>query len=191
MAGIIDLASTGITGLLAATVAGDAVRFEQLFTSGVVTFLGNVAFNPTTAGIVGTATNNNAASGTVGEYVASVSTSNTNYPTTLQYGDLTSISLTAGDWDVSAQISAALISGVVTQIRIGISTTTGNSGTGLTEGDTLMIFPGPTATNNQGSNIETLRVSLSGTTTHYLKYYASYTVAAPIANGRISARRVR
>jgi len=65
----------------------------------------SIIFNPTTGGILGTTTNNNASAGYVGEFVSSevligsaVSIS-ANTAT-----DLTSISLTAGDWDVWANV---------------------------------------------------------------------------------------
>lgn len=140
--------------------------------------------------IRGTTTNDSATAAFVGEYVSSVA-GYTNFPTTDQYGDLTSISLTAGDWDVSVAFETVYGTATVTQVITGISTTTGNSGTGLVDGDSSVRCVGPTATADASLSIPCLRASLSGTTTYYLKYRSQYTVATPQAKGRISARRVR
>lgn len=141
--------------------------------------------------VVGTATNDNAPTGRLGEYLSSSDLVGKNFPTSAQYGDFVQISLTPGDWDVSAVLDVAYISGAVTQVRMGISTTSGNSSTGLNEGDNFVLGLGPTATNNFTFSIPSYRISLAATTIHYFKYYAVYTVGAPLGVGRISARRVR
>lgn len=144
-----------------------------------------------TSGIIGTTTNNNAAAGSVGEYVESV-VSAVNFPTSTQYGDATSISLTAGDWDVTLNYEAGFVSGVISGMNLGISTTTGNSTTGLVAGSNYQrsVFI-PTAVSNQDSCIANWRLSLSATTTVYAKFQATYTVGAPQFTGRLSARRLR
>lgn len=151
--------------------------------NGVKTFAGQLIGK-------GTATNDNAAAGFIGEYVSSV-VSAVSFPTTDNYGDLTSISLTAGDWNVSGSFLATINGATVTQVIIGISTTSGNSGTGLVDGDSSNRAIGPTATYDSSTFVPVLRVSLSATTTYYLKFRAQYTVATPRASGRLSARRVR
>lgn len=140
--------------------------------------------------IRGTTTNDNAATGFVGEYVESV-VAVTNFPTAGQYGDLTSISLTAGDWDVSAFISATANGSTFTDWYIGISTTSGNSATGLVVGSNFSNSFGATAAYDSPQTIPGYRMSLSGTTTVYLKYRGGYSVATPKAAGRLSARRMR
>ena len=126
----IAMGSNKVTGLAAGSVNGDALRYEQLIglyllltggtMSGAIAMGSNkitgltngssasdaAAFGQVpviTAGqIVGTATNDSATAGNVGEYVSSAVTPA--YPITLtstQYADVTSISLTAGDWDVT------------------------------------------------------------------------------------------
>jgi hypothetical protein len=67
----------------------------------------SVTFSPTTGGIVGTTTNDNAGAGKVGEFISSVIT--TGAPVTFTSAtpkDLTSIVLSAGDWDVFGNIYA-------------------------------------------------------------------------------------
>lgn len=143
-----------------------------------------------TGGIVGVATNSSATAGNVGELITSFQTA-TNAPATTAYGDLTSISLTAGDWDVSLQGEALLNGSVCTAVAFGVSTTTGNSSTGLVSGDNFLgSFP-PTAAANTPLALPFYRASLSGTTIHYFKMNATFSAGTPQFRGRISARRVR
>lgn len=151
----------------------------------------NIAFdNTATHGIVGTTTNDNAAAGNVGEYVSSFASA-TNLPTSGNYGDLTSISLTAGDWDISMNIYLTANGATLAFFTPGVSITSGNSSTGLTSGDNFNVYSGLTAITDLSSAIPGWRRSLASTTTIYLKYRAGYTVATPQASGRLSARRVR
>lgn len=144
-----------------------------------------------TSTIKGTTTNDNALAGNIGEYVESV-VALTNFPGTSNYGDLTSISLTAGDWDVTGIIFLANNGSVTSTYHFGISTTSGNSATGLVEGSNSYDFVlGVTAAGNVTSAIPSYRQSFSTTTTVYLKYRASYTGGPPQAAGRLSARRMR
>ena len=160
--------------------------------NGALTMGGNVSFTTTsTMGIVGSATNDSAAAGNVGEYVVARQSTATNFPTSTQLGDLVSISLTAGDWDVSLVLTANLNGATMTNFRTGISVTSGNSTAGLVAGDNDARGPAPTANNNHTMSIPNYRVSITSTTTHYLKYSATYSAGTPQATGRLSARRVR
>lgn len=126
-----------------------------------------------------------------GEYIESVISSAQNFAATTQYSDLTSISLTAGDWDVSALVQATANGATVPNFSIGISATSGNSATGLVSGSNLLQFAGPTVNYNSGGSVPSFRVSVSSTTTYYLKIRATFSAATPQAVGRLSARRVR
>ena len=141
--------------------------------------------------IKGTTTNNSASAGYVGEVARAVQATAASFPTSGQWGDCTSVSLTAGDWDVSANFYFSANGATVTQVLSGISSTTGNSSTGLVEGDNLAATIGPNSTSGTASAISNFRVSLSGTTTYYAKIFAQYTVATPQYYCRISARRAR
>lgn len=153
-----------------------------------------VSFSPTTGGINGTGTNDNASAGKVGEYVESV-VGFTNIPASTNWGEITSISLTAGDWDVRFFAEYANNTATSPQFfDLGASTTSGNSATGLTLGSTYLelgLNSIPTGSNVAPIGSLTLRFSLSATTTVYLKVRGSYTGTAPQAAGRISARRAR
>lgn len=144
--------------------------------------------------VKGTATNDDAAAGYVGEYVASLVSTPTNGPSSGAWGDLTHISLTAGDWDITAMVSFGTNGASITAapFYLGISTTSGNSNSGLTEGINRRGLVIPTNTYYSGGSIPNYRVSLSGSATYYLKIYCStYTGGPPQATGRISARRIR
>jgi hypothetical protein len=153
---------------------------------------GNDQLIATTSGvrIMGTATNDNAAAGYVGEYVSSV-VSGVSFPATTQYGDATSISLTAGDWDISLNFGMDANGASVTVAQCAISTTSGNSGGGTTFGDNRHAVSLPNATINGSATVANYRMSLASTTTVYAKMTATFTVATPRAYCRLDARRVR
>jgi hypothetical protein len=142
----------------------------------------------------GTTTNNSAASGYIGEYIESV-VGVISAPTSTQYGDLTSISLTAGDWDVTAVTMFNSNGATWSACGNGISVTSGNSGTGLVLGSNRLgsnFASSSTTPIAQSSVIPSYRMSLSSTTTVYLKFTATYSAGTPQTyGGRISARRVR
>lgn len=193
------MGSNKITGLATPTTSGDALSYGNVLNGTTLTLSSttnsNISFdNTATHGIVGTATNNSATAGNVGEYVSSSISTFTNVTTTNQYADLTSISLTAGDWDVSGQVYYFNNGATWTAIVSGISVTSGNSATGLVNGESLLSSSWASSLVTPIENVHTLanlRFSLSGTTTVYLKYRSIYSVGTPQAVGSIRARRVR
>jgi len=133
----------------------------------------------------GTTTNDSASSGQVGEYIDSfvVTASVGTTPTTL-----TSISLTAGDWDLSGCVELNGANGV-TSLLAGINTTT-NSISGLSLGKSYIYAPSSTFAGGLGSaTLPRFRVNISSTTTYYL--IGSLGTTATNCNGYISARRMR
>lgn len=179
-------------GNAVATAIFALLGLAQTFTA-LQTFTSNIAFNPTTAGIVGTTTNDNAASGNVGEQVQSVVGAGS-VGTTAQFFDITSISLTAGDWNVSGVAVYARNGATIIDYSLGISTAAGNSASGLVTGDTFIGWTVTAGVATQGQLSLTLpdvRISIGSTTTIYLKGYSEYSVATPTRTGRITARRVR
>jgi len=146
-------------------------------------------------GIVGTTTNNSAGTGYVGEYVSSTVGTTSSSLTTATAKNLTTISLTAGDWDVSGCIfidGAATTN--VTLLRGNASSTTATINfyaigwAGLSFGTAGVI---PNATGALSVPLPTQRFSLSATTTIYLVGIATFTVSTLTAGGYITARRVR
>lgn len=158
--------------------------------SGTVDLSGTVTISG--QGIIkGTATNDNAAAGYVGEYISS-SVSAVAAPATGNWGDVTSIALTAGDWDIAVNLYLGSITAAsTTQVGYGVSTTSGNSASGLTAGVNLFYYAATTVPGDLSVMIARYRVSLSGSATHYLKLQMLYSAGSPVANATISARRMR
>lgn len=173
------------------TISSNAVLVGATFYQNATIAISTFTFVPSSSGILGTTDGSRANGGIVGESTVSVVTTYTNYPTTAQYGDLTSLLLTAGDWDVTAVLDAQYNGATVNNLRMGISTTSGNSSTGLNAGDNLVFSQGPTIAYDISEEVANFRLSLNTTTQVYLKYFSVYTVAIPQAAGRISARRIR
>lgn len=148
----------------------------------------SITFNPTTGGIVGTTTNDNAAAGYVGEYISSfIPPSSAVSLVTDVSTNITSISLTAGDWDVSG----------LTSTVFSTAGTAGLAGTSLVSASLATYYIGgfqlqPTSTISYASTPAPLqRVSIAITTTVYLVGRANFASGTALCCGFISARRVR
>lgn len=175
--------------------AGSMNDQMTLNASGNVALLsGSLSFSTSGQGIVGTTSNDNAATGNVGQYVQTVGADSAWSTGTGDYGDLGSISLTAGDWDVtgismfynsnSAGLSASIL---------GIGLVSGNSSSGLVYGQNTTYQTGVTSAGYTVTlDVPAYRISLATTTIVYLKGSLSYGGGTPHIGGyRISARRVR
>ena len=139
-----------------------------------------------TPAIKGTGTNDSAAAGYVGEYISSqIPFASATSLTTATAKNVTSISLTAGDWDVSGQVSI-LPSVAIQALSVGISTTSAT----LPDFSLYSNIGGPNMT-SAGLSILTQRISLSATTTVYLVAVASFASGTATACGFIGARRAR
>lgn len=171
-------------------VQGHSTQTNDIFVAETSAGTDIIRATNTNAIIRGTQTNDNAAAGYVGEYIECLQSTNLAFPTTNQYGDLCSVTLTAGDWDLTGTMYAITNGATVTQIALGLSTTSGNSSSGITFGING-VETAPTTATGTSVTIPVYRVSVSGNTTYYLKYLAQYTVATPQGRGRLSARRMR
>ena len=143
----------------------------------------------------GTSTNDSAAAGYIGEYLESKATSAA-VPTSSEYGDVGSLSLTAGDWDVSLNVIVVRNGATMTgnNFQIGIGTATGNNSAGLVNGDNTSQTNGivPNNFSQCSLNVANYRVSIASTTTYYGKIIVvSYSAGSPLVHYRLSARRVR
>lgn len=102
--------------------------------------------------------------------------------------NITSISLTAGVWDVSAV--ALFGGGGATGLLLegSINTTSATRGT---NGDNAVGTSAmPTASGASGVSVPSYRITLTATTTVYLVAFALFTIGALTGFGRISATRV-
>jgi len=143
------------------------------------------------AQILGTTTNNDAAAGIVGEYISSTVLSGAAVPfvTTNVAVNVTSISLTAGDWDVSGNgvIDVGTIS---TQGAFWVSSTSATIPT-LPNGGIVVLNAAFPAGGIYAAATGTVRFSLAATTTVYLSARHTFTGTAGDAYGTLRARRVR
>lgn len=142
----------------------------------------------------GTGTNDSAAAGIVGEIIEStVLVGSVVALTTATSANVTSISLTAGDWDVWGNVwfnPAATTS--ITRMQGAINTTSATLPTAPGAGARFAHSQAALVPNAQiGYPVGQLRISLSGTTTVYLVAEATFTVSTLGAYGYIGARRVR
>ena len=146
----------------------------------------------TTPNIVGTATNDNAAAGSVGQYVeAEVLIASAVTLTTATPANVTSISLTAGDWDVSGNVCTDVAGGtVLTSVESAINTTSATLPTRPGKGSNQK-WDGSLTGTNLGFPVGTRRLSLSATTTVYLVTSMAFTTSTCKAFGFLGARRVR
>jgi len=138
-------------------------------------------------------TNDSAQAGDIGEYVESVITSGSAVTlTTATAKTVTSISLTAGDWDVDGSVALVLAGTTnITDLRASLSTTTNTEDTtpGRFSHTIFTAFaPGAVTFTKE---IAPYRFSLSGTTTIFLIAQGTFTVAGLTAYGLIRARRTR
>jgi len=150
----------------------------------------SITFN-STSGVIGTATNNNAAAGSVGETISSVIANAS--PVTMTSNsatNLTSINLTAGDWDVWGNISFLSFgtnpAGLFGWVSSSSATAPDNS---LLSGPSYTV--GQTFSSPYGFAVPQLRFSLSTTTTIYISAFLSNTSGDGTACGGIYARRRR
>jgi hypothetical protein len=154
------------------------------------TMTGGTFGSPTinTPNIVGTATNDAAAAGSVGELMTnSVGTTALTSTISINVGQL---SLTAGDWEVYLFVRfSGAGSTITTDTHIGINTVSA----------TLPSFALGQSNQWRGSITDLIdtriagpfRVSLASTTTYYGVANATFTVAGLNASGTLRARRVR
>ena len=128
-----------------------------------------------------------AATGQVGEYLSAQSTAAA--ITTATPANLAAISLTAGDWDI--QGLSEFIGGtgcIPTLLRSEISVSSA-SFAGFGQGTLLNGSFGTATTNRQSTN--TVRISLTATTTVYLVGQSNFSGGTMTARGLIRARRIR
>ena len=151
-----------------------------------------------TNGLVGTTTNNNANAGSVGEVVSSSVAVGSAVALTTASGaftgkTITSISLTAGDWDVFGVVginNAATTN--FTASAGGINTVADTLNSAYEEETRFAYGAAGFVPNNVFSfAFPTTRVSIASTTTYYLIGYASFSISTATAFGRITARRMR
>ena len=149
----------------------------------------SITFSPTTGGIVGTTTNDSAAAGKVGEIVtASVTAASATSIATATPVNITSISLTAGQWLVvgNGGITFAGANGQFAGFWISTTSATLPDGS-LRTGLSLVTGTMSVASHACGPVV----LQLAGTTTVYLSAQCTFATSTAIRYGSITAIRSR
>ena len=141
----------------------------------------------------GTATNDSAASGDIGEIVESeILVGSAVSLTSGAAANVTSISLTAGDWDVWGNVVYNPAGTTTLSLEVAwISTTSATLPTSPNKGAITNIWNAPGAGNADSLSAGMRRISVASTTTVYLGAFAVFAVSTCSAYGYIGARRVR
>lgn len=144
--------------------------------------------------VKGTSTNDSASAGYVGEVISStVAQGSAVSISSATYGVVTSISLSAGDWDVQGQLAFIGTPTGITQFLGGINSS--NSTVGNVEDLASSRFGLDCASYSlatpQVFSVAPCRVSVSTTTTYYLLGRMSFSGGSASVCGRIWARRAR
>lgn len=170
------------------TASNGAVTFDATGAGAGFTFSDLVI---PSAGIRGTATNDNATTGNIGEIVTSTVSSGSAVSMAVSGTayDVTSISLTAGDWDVSGNVVYNLTGATVTLWTGSFNSTSATHAAAQFLQRSSDATTALTQTAAKGMAVATRRVSVSATTTIYLVASANYSVGSVDAYGFIQARR--
>jgi len=142
--------------------------------------------------LAGVTNGGNASAGNIGEYISSsVAAGSAVSLTSGSFVNITSISLTAGDWDVWGTIATSANASTVCSGLSGSISTTSATGGSVTSGAYVGIYVTFGTGEGQVIPVGTTRLSLSATTTVYLVCYSLFSVSTLAGYGFIGARRVR
>lgn len=140
----------------------------------------------------GTATNDNAAAGEIGEYIsASVVVGSAVPLTTAVAANVTSISLTAGDWDVWGNVIYNPTGSTVITSAYGLINNVSATVPTAPNGGAFNGWVGNITGSGMALPTGSIRYSLSATTTIYLVAYSAFSASTNGAYGFIGARRAR
>lgn len=192
VSGIVSAGSVNTTGDIKCNqLTASALNVTSTFTIANLSVTSTVSaatFFPTsTSGIIGTKTNNNAAAGSVGEYIESVVTLGS--PVSLSTGatsNITFIPLTAGDWDVEG-LAGFAAGGTPTSLSAAISTTS-SAFPADNLGPTLNA--GFSASSLNAVAIQARRISIATSTNAFLVANATFS-STMSSYGLVRARRTR
>ena len=147
-------------------------------------------FTNTTLGITGTATNNNAAVGVVGQLISSIVLASSPVALTDNIAaNITSIALTAGDWNVWGNVR--LNGSTFNMDGAGVWASTVSAVQPTTEKVNAFEVDVGNELSVWGSSIPYQRVSLAAPATLYLSTQCGFSTGTVAASGQIFARRAR
>jgi hypothetical protein len=175
---------TALTGAVTAFGPGSA---NSGFTAGT-TGTGAVVLAKSPA-IHGTTTNDNAAAGVIGEYISADVVTPGSSQTSGAVGDIASIALTAGDWDVEGVIVFQPAGGTLaTAYEAWV-----NNASATPPAQEFRSVQQISFAAGAGQNLAAprRRFSLAASGTIYLSCYLTFSISTMTAYGQVSARRVR
>lgn len=193
-------ATQGSIGPGTGTTRGVTLSQQQIAMSadlgtGLVVVGGGASAPPATIAngqLPATATNDAGAAGKVGEYIsATVLAGSAVSITNNTAANVASISLTAGDWDVSGTVSSKVAgSTVMTTLYGWISATSATLPTSPNSG-AYANWAGSVTGGDVTLATGTIRISIASTTTIYLGAQSGFSVSTNASYGFIGARRAR
>lgn len=190
-----QLAATGQTGFLTNTDWNTFNAKEPAITAATTAdyYRGDKTFQPLNVAALGVVTDgSSAASGKIGEILAASQATNTTtgVGATGAFGSVTSVSLTAGVWEIDGVIAFNENGSVLTTALEGAISASA-TGVGITDFDRCVLPNLISSTSDALSPVPSQVVSISSTTTYYLNSKFYYTAGTPRHRGRIIARRIR
>jgi hypothetical protein len=144
--------------------------------------------------LLGTTTNDSAASGFIGEYIESIVLIGAEVAlTSTVTADVATVALTAGDWEIRGEVWLDLAATTTVSIlATGINNASATLITVPTAGATLrQSFPAATVNSKLVQEVGPFRASVTGTPTMYLSVNATFATSTAKAYGKLSARRIR
>jgi hypothetical protein len=195
VAGIKETAGSDGTLIIQTTnAAGTATTALTINNNQQVTFANAIVPNNTT-GIVGVTDGSNANAGVVGEYVSAQVSAPTTGATSGSALNATSISLTAGDWDVNGTIAFNFAAATGSNFQGSINTTSATfpGGQSVSQLNGSSTYLSTTLTTNTGVTLPVppQRINITTTTTVYLIGVLTFTSGTAGIGGTIRARRIR
>ena len=169
-----------------AQTAGTTTNRSIFVTGGVSEFNGQLIAQ-------GTATNDNAAASDIGELISSTVLFGSAVAVTSSTAtDITSLALTAGDWDVWGTVVTAPAGGTTTSVTSGwISQTSATFPTLPNSGAMAVLSVSTPAGASNAIPVGTVRISLAAPTSIFLSCFLTFAVSTMGAYGYIGARRRR
>jgi hypothetical protein len=198
VSGDATLSGTGALTLLSVNANngtfGDVSLIPQFSvdTKGRITGVSNLSVSG--AQLVGTTTNDNASAGHVGEYISSsVLVGSSISITSATPTNITSISLTAGDWDVSASVYFNTATSTVVNNQYGYINNVSATAPTAAASNNVAGAQYQTALTGISNNlmIGPVRISINTTTIIYVGVLSTFTTSTTTAYGFIGARRIR
>lgn len=185
--------NTTIGATTASTLRATTITATSTIGGTVITASTNLA-----GPLAGVTTNSNAAAGLVGQIIESTIPTGTAVSlTNATPANITSVSLTAGDWDCSINADYNLGSATTTVFQVGFGTTTATF-TAQTGGAGIDTDPSNTdqslntsITGLTNELIGPVRISLASTTTIYAVAQATFSLGTVSVFGTERCRRIR